>query len=163
VWLGVLVASLWAMGAVMQGRITMLEALMVESAALATATAALGFIDLHRVFKPLTMVLAIAFVLLRTQWCAKLGRFDALLAGRAGHVAGGRCVPDVPRLFHPRAGFLPDRAPVLHRPVPAGAALVPQPPRVGYHAGRGCGHVRLFVGGWPATPRCACRWPPMWW
>jgi alkylglycerol monooxygenase len=81
VWLGVLAASLWAIGAVMQGRITITEALMVESAALATATAALGFTDLHRVFKPLTMVLAMAFVLLRAGGATRVGRFDALLLG----------------------------------------------------------------------------------
>jgi alkylglycerol monooxygenase len=81
VWLGVLAASLWAIGAVMQGRISMTEALMVESAALATATAALGFLDLHRIFKPLTMALAMAFVVLRAGGMAQLGRFDALLLG----------------------------------------------------------------------------------
>jgi alkylglycerol monooxygenase len=62
VWLAVLTASLWALGAVLQGRMGMLEALMIESAALATATSALGMIDLHRIFKPLTMVIAIIFI-----------------------------------------------------------------------------------------------------
>jgi alkylglycerol monooxygenase len=45
VWLGALAAGLWAVGAVLQGRITMTEALMIESAALATATAALGHMN----------------------------------------------------------------------------------------------------------------------
>ncbi|HSV53805.1 MAG TPA: sterol desaturase family protein, partial [Burkholderiaceae bacterium] len=58
VWLGVLSASLWAIGAVMQGRIGIVEVLLIECAALATATAAEGLTDLHRVFKPLTMVVA---------------------------------------------------------------------------------------------------------
>ena len=101
VWLGVLAASLWAIGAVMQGRITMTEALLVESAALATATAALGFIDLHRVFKPLTMVLAIAFVLLRTGGVTKLGRFDALLLGALAMSLAGDVFLMFPGYFIP--------------------------------------------------------------
>jgi alkylglycerol monooxygenase len=62
IWLAALTACLWAIGAVMQGRITMLEALAVEAAALATATGATGLVDLHRLFKPLAMILAMAFV-----------------------------------------------------------------------------------------------------
>ncbi|MDB5957619.1 MAG: yhhn family protein [Ramlibacter sp.] len=42
VWLAVLTASLWAIGAAMQGRLTVLEVLLVEVAALATAIAATG-------------------------------------------------------------------------------------------------------------------------
>jgi len=49
VWLSVLVATLWAAGAVMQGRITMGEALMIECGALAMATSASGLIEWHRV------------------------------------------------------------------------------------------------------------------
>jgi sterol desaturase/sphingolipid hydroxylase (fatty acid hydroxylase superfamily)/uncharacterized membrane protein YhhN len=63
VWLAVLVTTLWALGAVMQGRISMGEALMIECGALAMATSANGLIEWHRVFKPLTMVIAIALVL----------------------------------------------------------------------------------------------------
>ena len=65
VWLAALAACLWAIGAAMQGRIGMLEVLVIESAALATATGALGLPDLHHVFKPLTIALAMAFVWLR--------------------------------------------------------------------------------------------------
>jgi sterol desaturase/sphingolipid hydroxylase (fatty acid hydroxylase superfamily)/uncharacterized membrane protein YhhN len=63
VWLSVLVTTLWALGAVMQGRISMGEALMIECGALAMATSASALIEWHRVFKPLTMVVAIALVL----------------------------------------------------------------------------------------------------
>ena len=52
-----LLVGQWALGAVMQGRIGMLMALMLQSAALATATSALGFTEWHWLFKPLTMVL----------------------------------------------------------------------------------------------------------
>jgi alkylglycerol monooxygenase len=101
VWLGVLAASLWAIGAVMQGRITMTEALMVESAALATATAALGLIELHRLFKPLTMVLAMACVLLRAGGVARVGRFDALLLGALAMSLAGDVFLMFPGYFIP--------------------------------------------------------------
>ena len=57
-----LVACYWALGAVLQGRLSVAAALLVESAALATATGALDMTDLHQVFKPLTMLLAIGLV-----------------------------------------------------------------------------------------------------
>jgi len=55
-----LVACYWSLGALLQGRLSILGALLVECAALATATSALGMPELHQLFKPLTMVLAIA-------------------------------------------------------------------------------------------------------
>src|SRR3569832_299927 len=58
VWVLALSVGLWSVGAVMQGRITMLEVLMLEAAAIATATAAGGLIDIHGVFKPLVMAIA---------------------------------------------------------------------------------------------------------
>jgi sterol desaturase/sphingolipid hydroxylase (fatty acid hydroxylase superfamily)/uncharacterized membrane protein YhhN len=81
VWLAVLAAALWAVGAVMQGRIGILDALLIESAALATATAAVGMPELHRVFKPLTLLLALALVATRPRAPGAPGalRFDALL------------------------------------------------------------------------------------
>lgn len=78
-WLLVLVAALWAIGAVMQGRLGMLEVLMVEAAALATATAAEGWTGLHQVFKPLAMVFAILFVAARAGWLRERRAFDLLL------------------------------------------------------------------------------------
>ncbi|MBC5784723.1 sterol desaturase family protein [Ramlibacter sp. USB13] len=91
VWLVALGAALWAVGAVMQGRLGMLEVLLVEAAALATATAADGMIELHRVFKPLAMVLAIALVASRPGWMRQDRAFDlkllaALLLCLAGDV-----------------------------------------------------------------------------
>jgi alkylglycerol monooxygenase len=70
VWLAALSAGLWGLGAAMQGRISMLEAVLIEVAALSTATAAVGMADLYRVFKPLAMVVAVAFVIQRgrPQW-----------------------------------------------------------------------------------------------
>ena len=89
VWLAVLAASLWAIGAAMQGRIDMLVVLLVEAGALATATAAQGWVDAHRLFKPLAMVLAILFVLQRSGWLKAAARFEfKLLAALALCLAG---------------------------------------------------------------------------
>lgn len=65
VWLAAICAGLWAVGAVVQGRIGVAEVLLIEVAALATATSAAGLVGLHQVFKPLAMLLAIAYVLRR--------------------------------------------------------------------------------------------------
>ncbi len=75
VWFGVLTAGLWAVGGALQGRLTMLQVLMIEAAALATATAALGLVDLHRVFKPLVMVFAIFFIAINDHSTGTTGTF----------------------------------------------------------------------------------------
>ncbi|MEG0199623.1 MAG: lysoplasmalogenase family protein [Comamonas sp.] len=62
IWFGVLLTSQWALGAVMQARIGAWMALMLQSGALATATAALGWQEWHWLFKPVTMVFAIFYV-----------------------------------------------------------------------------------------------------
>ena len=62
IWFAVLLTVQWSLGAVMQGRIGMLMALMLQSAALATATSALGLTEWHWLFKPLTMAIAIILV-----------------------------------------------------------------------------------------------------
>ena len=151
-WLGVLVASLWAIGAVLQGRITITQALMVESAALATATAALGLTDLHRLFKPLTLLLAIIFIAsLRRPDAEMTGRFRHVVDGRTGTLAGGRCVPDVPGLLHPGlVAFLLAR--LAHRVAapeprwfPAGARWLPR--------SAWAHHAFLWRGGLPAALR----------
>ena len=61
-WFVVLLTVQWSLGAVMQGRIGMLMALMLQSAALATATSALGLTEWHWLFKPLTMAIAIILI-----------------------------------------------------------------------------------------------------
>ena len=70
VWVLVQSLAVWAIGAAMQGRITMLEGILIEVAALATATAATGMTDVFRVLKPLAMAIAIVFVMQRgrVQW-----------------------------------------------------------------------------------------------
>jgi alkylglycerol monooxygenase len=88
VWLAALSAGLWAVGAVLQGRLSVMQVLLVEAAAVATASGALGLVALHQVFKPLTMVLAMAHVL-RGSGPGGMTRFDALLlAGLSGSLVG---------------------------------------------------------------------------
>lgn len=87
VWSATLLAVFWSLGAVLQSRLGMLAALMLASAALATAGATLGLQPLHYLFKPLTMVIAMALVWQRAgtgpaQWLL----LAALLASLAGDV-----------------------------------------------------------------------------
>ncbi|MCY1166143.1 MAG: lysoplasmalogenase family protein [Pseudomonadota bacterium] len=89
VWLLALMAGLWSVGGLLQGRLSMLQVLLIESAALATASAALGLTGLHLVMKPLTLLIAIVLVASRTRPPAAKGRFDAfLLAALAASLAG---------------------------------------------------------------------------
>lgn len=89
VWLAAITASLWAVGAVLQGRITVLEVLLVEAAALATASSAAGMHTLHLVAKPLAMAFAIGFVWRRARGHGGVRAFDGLLmAGLACSLVG---------------------------------------------------------------------------
>ncbi|CAB5718106.1 YhhN-like protein [Delftia tsuruhatensis] len=65
-WFAVLLACQWALGAAMQGRISLWMALAIEAGALATATGALGLQHWHWLFKPMAMVFALTAVGL--QW-----------------------------------------------------------------------------------------------
>ena len=62
VWCAMLTVGLWTLGAVMQRRLGMGEGLLVASAVLTTATSALGLVNLHQVFKPLTILIAILLI-----------------------------------------------------------------------------------------------------
>lgn len=97
----VLVVALWAIGAVMQGRISMGEALMIESGALAMATAALGATELHRVFKPLTMLIALAVVAAHATGRGGLRRADGLLMGALALSLAGDAFLMFPGYFIP--------------------------------------------------------------
>ncbi|NML47345.1 hypothetical protein HHL11_26590 [Ramlibacter sp. G-1-2-2] len=103
VWLAALGAGLWAVGAVLQGRLTVPQVLLVEAGALATATAAAGLVGWHQVFKPLAMVLAIACVLQR----GLAPRFQALLVAALAFSLAGDVALMLPNLFIPGlVGFL---------------------------------------------------------
>ena len=100
VWFAALSAGLWAVGAVTQGRITMLEALLIETAALATATSTAGMPDLYRVIKPIPMLIAIFMIAIYDPSTLERGPKDAkfrqiapsgrlwLLAALVGSLAG---------------------------------------------------------------------------
>jgi len=87
-WIAAISASMWALGLFMQGRLALLEVLVLESAALATLSA-LGMVDLHLVFKPATMAIAIIFVASRAISTGAIGRFDALLLAALVFSLGG--------------------------------------------------------------------------
>jgi sterol desaturase/sphingolipid hydroxylase (fatty acid hydroxylase superfamily)/uncharacterized membrane protein YhhN len=101
VWLAVLTVALWAVGAVMQGRMAMLEVLLVEAAALATATAAQGWLPLHHVFKPMALLLAIAFVASRPGWLRRQRAFDLKLLAALLLCLAGDVLLMLPGLFIP--------------------------------------------------------------
>jgi uncharacterized membrane protein YhhN len=64
IWVTALSLGMWALGLFMQGRLAMLEVLMMESAVLATlgSLASVGMAELHLIFKPATMIFAIIFI-----------------------------------------------------------------------------------------------------
>lgn len=93
IWFAVLLTVQWSLGAVMQGRITVLMALMLQSGALATATSALGFMQWHWLFKPLTMVFALVLVAFSAYSTSARVQFNPktlllLAAALAGSLAG---------------------------------------------------------------------------
>ena len=79
-WFGVLLACQWALGAAMQGRISLWVALAIEAGALATATSVLDMLHWHWLFKPLAMVFALIAVM---QMWRGSAAFSALAKPRA--------------------------------------------------------------------------------
>jgi alkylglycerol monooxygenase len=89
VWVAALGVGLWCVGALLQGRLGWLEVLLIEVAALATATGALGLVEWHRGLKPLALLLTIALVAARERQGGVIGRPGALLLlGLACSLAG---------------------------------------------------------------------------
>ncbi|MFZ3220331.1 MAG: lysoplasmalogenase family protein [Rhodoferax sp.] len=78
IWCAAIASGVWATGRFMQGQLSALEVLVVESAALATL-GALDMLGTYYLFKPLTMVFAIVFVAIRAASVGAIARFDALL------------------------------------------------------------------------------------
>ena len=78
IWCTAIATCLWANGHFLQGKLHMLEVLVLESGALATV-AALGLMDGYMIFKPLTMVFAIVFAVVRATSKGATARFNALL------------------------------------------------------------------------------------
>lgn len=102
IWLAALTASLWAIGGVLQGRLSVTEVLLVEAAALATASAALGIDWLHHICKPLALSIAIVFAARRAMASGAVTRFDGLLlAGLVASLAGDVLLMGSAALFVP--------------------------------------------------------------
>lgn len=101
VWLATLSAGLWAVGAVLQGRISILQVLLIDVAALATATAALGLPDAHRWFKPLAMTIAIVFVATRAYPQRVAWKVEALLIAALALSLAGDVLLMFPGYFIP--------------------------------------------------------------
>ncbi|MGQ2978584.1 MAG: lysoplasmalogenase family protein [Polaromonas sp.] len=101
VWLAALGTGLWAVGGLLQGRLSVLQVVLIEVAALATATAALGFVDAHRVAKPLALVFAIVLIAVRPWRERAGGRFDHLLLAALVCSLAGDCLLMFPGLFIP--------------------------------------------------------------
>lgn len=102
VWFGALTAGLWAVGCLLQGRLSLLELLLVDAAVLATASAELGLREAHLVFKPLALLLAIALVAQRIRTTGRGGRFTVLLlAALSASLAGDVLLMLAPRFFVP--------------------------------------------------------------
>lgn len=101
VWLAALGTGLWAVGGLLQGRLSMLQVLLIEAAVLATATAALGLLEAHRVFKPLALGLAIVLVAARAHRERAEGRFDHILLAALVFSLAGDCLLMFPGFFIP--------------------------------------------------------------
>ncbi|MGF6349315.1 lysoplasmalogenase family protein [Variovorax sp. W2I14] len=102
VWLATLTSVLWAIGAVLQGRLSVTEVLLIEAAALATASAALGIDWLHHICKPLALSIAIVFATRRAMKAGGVTGFDGLLlAGLAASLAGDVLLMGSAALFVP--------------------------------------------------------------
>ncbi|MDO9359815.1 MAG: lysoplasmalogenase family protein [Polaromonas sp.] len=101
VWLAGLAVGLWAVGGLMQGRLSIGEMLLVEAAVLATATSALGLVEAHRVFKPLALLLALFLIAIRSRPVWAGGRFDQILMGGLVFSLAGDCFLMFPGFFIP--------------------------------------------------------------
>jgi uncharacterized membrane protein YhhN len=85
----------------MQGRAGMLAVLMIEAGALAMATSAEGWTELHRVFKPMAMLLAIVLVLVRSQGLGRDRPFHLLLVAALALCLAGDVFLMLPGYFIP--------------------------------------------------------------
>ncbi len=82
----VLLVGVWSLGALLQGLVSAGELFMMVSAALSMATAVVDWTDAHRVFKPLTMVIALAVVARAPALTGRAWLLAALAASLAGDV-----------------------------------------------------------------------------
>ncbi|NVM87357.1 sterol desaturase/sphingolipid hydroxylase (fatty acid hydroxylase superfamily)/uncharacterized membrane protein YhhN [Variovorax sp. SG517] len=155
VWLAALTGMLWAIGGVLQGRLTVTEVLLIEAAALATASAALGIGWVHYLFKPLALSIAIFLAARRALAAGSITGFDGLLlaglvASLAGDVLlmgpGGMFVPGLVCFLLAHLAYI-----ALFR---IGAGLFPRPGALAATLLVGAGmYAFLWHGGLPAALR----------
>lgn len=100
VWLAALAAGLWSVGAVLQGRITVPEALLIEAAALSVASGAESLVTLHRIFKPLVLLIAL-LVVARARGARTTGQPQLLLLAGLACSLIGDCFLMFPGFFIP--------------------------------------------------------------
>ncbi|MBL8336117.1 MAG: sterol desaturase family protein [Rhodoferax sp.] len=81
-----LAACFWALGALLQGRLSVLGQLTLLAAVASTVTSTLGLVGAHQVAKPLTMLLALAVVFTQPASGERGLLCGALLASLAGDV-----------------------------------------------------------------------------
>ena len=105
VWFAVLLVSQWALGAVLQGRIGLLMALLLQSAALTTATSALGSAQWYAVFKPLTMIIALILVAASAYSISARGQKDSNFSAAMALLAAGLCASLVGDVFLLQEGY----------------------------------------------------------
>ena len=101
VWCAALTAGLWAVGAVLQGRLSVAEALMVDAAALATASGALGPVALHGATKPLVLSFAIFCIAKNVHLKRTRGRFVLFLLAALACALVGDVLLMLPGQFVP--------------------------------------------------------------
>ncbi|MBC7916586.1 MAG: sterol desaturase family protein [Rhodoferax sp.] len=88
IWCAALTASMWGLGLFMQGRLSMLEVLLLQASALATLSAT-GMLGLFMLLKPMPMSIAIVFIAARAMSTGGIGKLDLLLLGAAVFSLGG--------------------------------------------------------------------------
>ena len=86
IWVTGISTCMWAIGLYMQGRLSALEVLILETAVVATL-AANGMLGWFMLWKPLPMTLAMVFIVLRAG--KNFGKLDALLMAAAFFSLGG--------------------------------------------------------------------------
>ena len=157
IWFAVLLVGQWALGAVMQGRIGMLMALMLRKRCAGHRHQRAGvFTEWHWLFKPLTMILLLfgscQRLLNKRQRPVDSKPGFCWLPALAGSLAG--MCSSCSRAFHPWSGEFSGGAPVLCRAVQTRAGVVSRTGALAATLGIGVA-CTPFVDGRPAP--CPAR------
>ena len=99
--LAVLTVGLWSLGALLQGRLGLAETLMVDTAVLAMSTSAWGWVEWHRLFKPMPLLIALFLVAKNGVNIAGKQKKDLVLMGALAASLAGDCFLMFPGFFIP--------------------------------------------------------------